>query len=64
MHALVAVCVSFICIYVLYLAGNFKKYKKEAVAKVCYFIFQVVVAHNAVNRLDTVSSGDVKQSTE
>ena len=65
MHALVIPSESFICAYAcLIISRNIPK--KEAVVKVfCFFFFKSfvpVAAHNGVNGLDTVSSGDVKQS--
>ena len=68
MHALVIASESFIYIYVFYLADHFKKYTKErsSVQSLLLFFFKsfvaVAVTHNAVNGLETVSSGDVKQS--
>ena len=50
----------------LYLADHFKKIyqRKKQCSKSFAFFFKsfVAVTHKAVNGLDTVSSGDVKQS--
>ena len=65
MHALVVPSESFICALLAQSFQEMYQRKKEAVFKVfCFFFFKsfVAVTHNAVNGLDTVSSGDVKQS--
>ena len=57
-------------VFCVLLAQSFQEMyqrKKEAVFKVfCFLFFKsfvvVAVTHNAVNGLDTVNSGDVKQS--
>ena len=66
MHPLVTSGESFICASLCWLFQEMYQRKKQCSKSFAFFksFVAVAVTHNAVNGLDTVSSGDVKQSIE